>query len=255
VQPDTTDLPELPQGWGWASVEQLSEVLSGFAYKSTDFCSEGVPVTKIANIGYGVYELDTAQEFLPSIFLKDTSDFIVSEGVVLIALTRPITNGTLKSCLYPNHLPVSLLNQRVAALKVISPVLADYFYLLTRTPYFREQVRTSTSETLQPNMSPNALKVISLPLPSLCEAQKLVELTNAQLTEVGNQEIAINISIKQSTAQRQNILRAAFAGQLVPQDPNDEPASVLLERIRAERAALYASRTRRSINRAKAEKS
>jgi type I restriction enzyme S subunit len=44
-------------------------------------------------------------------------------------------------------------------------------------------------------------------------------------------------SLKQSTAQRQNILRAAFAGQLVPQDPNDEPASVLLARIRAERAA------------------
>ena len=47
---------------------------------------------------------------------------------------------------------------------------------------------------------------------------------------------AIDHSLKQSTAQRQNILRAAFSGQLVPQDPNDEPASVLLERIRAERA-------------------
>ena len=47
----------------------------------------------------------------------------------------------------------------------------------------------------------------------------------------------MNVSLKQSTAQRQNILRAAFSGQLVPQDPADEPASVLLERIRAERAA------------------
>jgi type I restriction enzyme S subunit len=48
--------------------------------------------------------------------------------------------------------------------------------------------------------------------------------------------------LKQSAAQRQNILRAAFAGQLVPQDPNDEPASVLLERIRAERAARDAAK-------------
>jgi type I restriction enzyme S subunit len=52
------------------------------------------------------------------------------------------------------------------------------------------------------------------------------------------------ISLKQSTAQRQNILRAAFAGQLVPQDPNDEPASVLLVRIRAERAARDAVKNR-----------
>lgn len=48
--------------------------------------------------------------------------------------------------------------------------------------------------------------------------------------------MAIEHSLKQSTAQRQNLLRAAFAGELVPQDPADEPASVLLERIRAERA-------------------
>ncbi|PKO63366.1 MAG: restriction endonuclease, partial [Betaproteobacteria bacterium HGW-Betaproteobacteria-17] len=55
------------------------------------------------------------------------------------------------------------------------------------------------------------------------------------------------LSLKQSTAQRQNILRAAFAGQLVPQDPNDDPASVLLARIRAERAKVdQRSSTRRT---------
>jgi type I restriction enzyme S subunit len=50
------------------------------------------------------------------------------------------------------------------------------------------------------------------------------------------QEQAVELALKQSTAQRQNILRAAFSGQLVPQNPNDEPASVLMARIRAERA-------------------
>ena len=52
-----------------------------------------------------------------------------------------------------------------------------------------------------------------------------------------DQEANVRKALKQSTAQRQNILRAAFSGQLVPQDPHDEPASALLERIRAERAA------------------
>ncbi len=62
-------------------------------------------------------------------------------------------------------------------------------------------------------------------------------MLDAQLSNVAEQEKATKISLKQSTAQRKNILKAAFSGQLVPQDPNDEPASVLLERIRAERAA------------------
>ena len=59
---------------------------------------------------------------------------------------------------------------------------------------------------------------------------------------VKGQGEALDHSLNQSTAQRQNILRAAFSGQLVPQDPSDEPASMLLERIRTERAAQAAAK-------------
>jgi type I restriction enzyme S subunit len=57
-----------------------------------------------------------------------------------------------------------------------------------------------------------------------------------QLDFLTQQEKSVELGLKQAEAQRQNILKAAFSGQLVPQDPNDEPASLLLERIRAERA-------------------
>jgi type I restriction enzyme S subunit len=56
------------------------------------------------------------------------------------------------------------------------------------------------------------------------------------LSALDVQEQSVEHSLKQASAQRQNVLRAAFAGELVPQDPKDEPTSVLLERIRAERA-------------------
>ena len=62
-------------------------------------------------------------------------------------------------------------------------------------------------------------------------------MLDGQFDQISQQQIAVQVSLQQSTAQRQNILRAAFSGQLVPQDPHDEPASALLERIRAERAA------------------
>ena len=67
--------------------------------------------------------------------------------------------------------------------------------------------------------------------------QEIVRLVDVTLEHIASQEEAIAHSLQQSTAQRQNLLRAAFAGELVPQDPSDEPASALLERIRAERAA------------------
>jgi type I restriction enzyme S subunit len=72
--------------------------------------------------------------------------------------------------------------------------------------------------------------------------QIIMQSLEAEFSLITAQQTAIELSLKQSTAQRQNILRAAFAGQLVPQDPNDEPASVLLERIRSERATQGATK-------------
>ena len=88
----------------------------------------------------------------------------------------------------------------------------------------------------QANVNGSKLSALAVPIPPFEEQQEIVSALHAQNSEIVEQLKIIDISLKQSTAQRQNILRAAFSGQLVPQDPNDEPASVLLDRIRAERA-------------------
>jgi type I restriction enzyme S subunit len=74
-------------------------------------------------------------------------------------------------------------------------------------------------------------------LPLISEVNYICSELSNYIQIAANQQSSIELGLKQSAAQRQNILKAAFSGQLVPQDPNDEPASVLLERIRAERAA------------------
>lgn len=87
------------------------------------------------------------------------------------------------------------------------------------------------------NLTQDRFFTLEIPLPTIEKQRTIVKRINAQVALIQGQEQSIDFSLKQSAAQRQNILRAAFSGQLVPQDPNDEPASVLLERIRAERAA------------------
>ena len=76
-----------------------------------------------------------------------------------------------------------------------------------------------------------------VPLPPAAEQGYALDLLANSMEGCDEQEQATELSLWHAAAQRNNILKAAFAGQLVPQDPNDEPASVLLERIRAERAA------------------
>ena len=75
-----------------------------------------------------------------------------------------------------------------------------------------------------------------MPLACSDEIHALMDAVTTQLNATFEQDQSIVRSLKQSAAQRKNILKSAFSGQLVPQAPNDEPASVLLERIRADRA-------------------
>lgn len=230
---DSSDYEELPDGWLLTQVDSVSDVLSGFAFKSKDFCSEGVPVIKIANVSYGEF-IEKTQEYLPIAFLESAREFIITPGDFLIALTRPITNNQTKVCEYPADAPFGLLNQRVACLKNIQ-IDEQYLLLYLSSVKFRDAIRSKFSETLQPNLSPKDLSATTLPLCSLIEQREVVAILDAQLSVLDRQEVGLEASLQQSEALRQSILKKAFSGQLVPQDPNDEPASVLLERIAKEK--------------------
>ena len=89
----------------------------------------------------------------------------------------------------------------------------------------------------RPHLSFDQVESVLVPLPPLSEQLEILEQFEKALVSVVDAEKQLLQASEYSAAQRKNILKAAFAGQLVPQDPNDEPASVLLERIRAERSA------------------
>lgn len=95
----------------------------------------------------------------------------------------------------------------------------------------------------------SAAKFSKLPvmLPPVVEQLALIETLEESFSRIDDQRAFQAHSLKQSTAQRQNVLRAAFSGQLVPQDPSDEPASVLLEHIRAERLEQAAGRNKKHL--------
>jgi type I restriction enzyme, S subunit len=83
---------------------------------------------------------------------------------------------------------------------------------------------------------------LQLPVPPIAEQQRIVATLESQLSLIDAQAQAIDQALKRSAALRRAILERAFTGRLVPQDPNDEPAEVLLERIRSERPVLKKSR-------------
>jgi type I restriction enzyme S subunit len=97
-----------------------------------------------------------------------------------------------------------------------------------------EQKSTGNQMSMR-NIGQEKIRQIQFPLPLLPEQHSIVSEIESRLSVCDKLEESITLSLKQAEALRQSILKKAFEGKLVPQDPNDEPASVLLERIRAQK--------------------
>jgi type I restriction enzyme S subunit len=98
-----------------------------------------------------------------------------------------------------------------------------------------EDLRRESSGGVQPNLNLSIIKAIKLPFPPLPDQGRIVAEAERRLSVIEALESAVDHGMKRAERLRQSVLKRAFEGRLVPQDPNDEPASVLLERIRAER--------------------
>jgi len=235
VQPDTTNLPELPQAWVWARVDQAGEVQLGRQRAPQFHSGENmVPYLRVANVFEeridvsDVMEMHFSKEEEAS-FRLSPGDVLLNEGQSLELVGRP--------AIYRGELPLACFTNTLVRFRAESGVLAEYaiavFLHYMHSGRFRKIAKITTNIA---HLGAGRFAELEFPLPPINEQTEIVRLLQATKEEMERLGAAIDLALKQSTAQRQNILRVAFAGQLVPQDPNDEPVSVLLELIRAERA-------------------
>lgn len=101
--------------------------------------------------------------------------------------------------------------------------------------FLESRARTTAG---QKGISGADIKQIPIPLPPLSEQEQIVSEVEARLSIIAQTELEVEANLKRAERLRQTILVEAFAGRLVPQNPGDEPASVLLERIRREREGM-----------------
>jgi len=130
----------------------------------------------------------------------------------------------------------------------LDPAQADarFVSLVLASPGHRAVIESRAATTAgQYNLNIPSLRSLRVPSIGLDEQRRIVAEVEQQLSLIDSLRAAVESAQKRSTALRRAILERAFRGELVPQDPADEPASVLLERIRAERAAAPVRRRTR----------
>lgn len=231
TEAELAELPELPKGWFWKKVGYLTlRVEYGTATKSED--SGKIPVLRMGNIQNGFLDWS---DLVYTNNDEEINKYYLSSGDVLFNRTNsPEWVG--KTALYLGKQPAIFAGYLIRINQIPTIVNARYLnYFLNSIFAKKHSNKVKTDGVNQSNI--NGTKLINYPFPycSLEEQNKIVEEIESRFSICDQLEATITENLQKSEALRQSILKQAFSGKLVPQNPNDEPASVLLERIKQEK--------------------
>lgn len=187
-----------------------------------------IPWIKSGELGDSI--VTATEESINDQAIRESSAKLFPEGTVLVAMYGA-TIGKLGRV----GTPRAATNQAVAAMFPSEALDSGYLWNVLRA--LRNDLVRLGKGGAQPNISQSILRELKIPLPAMDAQLKANAAVERSVTVYREAVGAAQTALRRSAGLRRSILAAAFAGKLVPQDPNDEPAYALLERIRAERAA------------------
>ena len=243
--PDTSDLPELPEGWVWARLDEITWSLGGGTAVAATGDYSSRRILRSSAVRQGVVNLDDYR-FLPPDAPRAADAYIATGDLLFTRLS-----GSLEyvgNCAVVGELHGLRLEfpDRIFRGKCIADLSPYFVQLCFEDKTLRRALEAKAKSTAgHQRISLSDLRSFRFPLPPLAEQRRIVAEVERRLSVIQQAETAVDASLKRAGRLRQSILKLAFSGRLVPQDSNDEPASLLLERIRAQRAAAQPAAKRR----------
>ena len=244
VKPQAEAPESFPLGWAWVTWDQIGFSQNGRLFPSNQYQSTGVKLLRPGNLHISgkVVWTSSNTRYMPRHCEEEFSDFIVQGQELVINLTaQSLRDEFLGRVCLTDSLERCLLNQRIARLMPIK-VSPKYLLYLFKSEIFRRFVNTLNTGSLIQHMFTSQLSEFCFPLPSLEEQEQIVAEAERCLSIADSIEQSLDRGLVQADQMRAAILKQAFDGKLVPQDPNDEPAELLLERIKLERAKREAEK-------------
>jgi type I restriction enzyme S subunit len=224
------ELFELPKGWMWVRVEDISEKIQYGSSEKTMDDPRGIPVLRMGNIQDGNIIFEDLK-YLPG-DNGQLDEFILHDGDVLFNRTNS-ADLVGKSAVYKNPYPKAAFASYLIKVKVnkevYDPDMLSYFI---NSPYGRRYISSvATQQVGQANVNGTKLSLMPVPLPPRIEQRKMVERIRSLISMVDEVEESVRQADYYIDRMNASVLAKAFTGKLVPQDLKDEPASVILERI------------------------
>lgn len=227
--PAVRSLANLPEGWTMAVVEQLAEVGTGATpLRSRAIYYKGGTIPWVTSGALNKPFVSSANEFVTQQALDETNLTVYPPGTLLLAMYGE--GRTRGKC---SELQIAACtNQAIAAITASGLAAECRRYLKIFLERNYPNIRRLSSGGVQPNLNLSLVKRTTLPLPPLAEQNRIVAEVDRLLSFIEEMEHAVETGLKRGATLRISLLKRAFQGGLVRQNPEDEPASALLARIR-----------------------
>ena len=234
---EKVDFFKIPEDWAWIRVGEVSkDVQYGTSEKATTSKSK-IPVLRMGNIQNG--KLDFSKlKYYPNNW-KNFKTFELVNGDVLFNRTNS-AELVGKTAVYYEHHPPAVFAGYLIRVKLFENVylpslLSHYINSIFGKLYIRSVV---TQQVGQANVNSTKLTLMPLPLMSYEEQKEIHSQLESYLSVIANTEKIVNSLLSKLDVLYSTILKLAFEGKLVPQDPNDEPVEILLQKIKKEKEQL-----------------
>lgn len=216
---------EVPQGWGWTTVAEISKSIL-YGVNESAKTSGAYKLLRITDIQENNVDWDTVpftdyDESKVGVYLLEENDILFARTGATVGKSY-LVKGLCESSIYASYLI------RVQTFKEILPQYVKYFF---ESGFYWEQIERSSVGIGQPNVNGTTLGNLRLPIPPINEQERIVSELKKWIAVITSIEANKNDLQGYIESAKSKILDLAIHGKLVPQDPNDEPAVDLLRRI------------------------
>ncbi len=238
MEPEAADLPELPEGWSWARVESIAGKVVDGVHKKPSYVGSGVPFVTVKNLTAG-----------PGISFQDLRYITEADHEKFVARANPgrgdlliSKDGTLGVIRAVRTDRVFSIFVSVALVKPLVSEMSDYLEIALSSPIVQRQMVPKGSGLQHIHLED--LRADCIPMPPLAEWPRICAAVHRHTSMIEALDAEVTHELMRCGRLRQSILKWAFQGKLVDQDLTDEPASMLLDRIRTERESSESKKSK-----------
>jgi type I restriction enzyme S subunit len=207
--PDTTSLPDLPEGWVWASADQVMALITDGEHITPRRSESGVLLLSARNVWNGRLDL-TEVDYIPyEEYQRLCKRLTIVEGDVLLSCSGSVG----RSCVGPHGMKFSL----VRSVAVLRPAIisSEFVCYQIQSPWLQTQIKSRQTQTAQANIFQGKIRQLPFALPPEAEQHRIVTEVDRRLSLLCEIEAQVDANLLRAERLRQSILAGAFSGRLV----------------------------------------